>query len=153
MPYGIRTVFEESVSQITATPSVALGTRRVEGGNEYIYAYNANATAAVGYGVIASLNSGYSFSVTAAVGDTLMGVVQNTEFTAAYYGWLLTKGLARSIPSTNAIAAGKPICLSTAGTFEQVLTAEAGGAFVACGVAIQSITSGSTGSAFIRAVV
>ena len=153
MPYGIRTLFEESVSQITATPSVALGTRRVEGANEYIYAYNANTTAAVGYGVIASLNSGYSFSVTAAAGDSLMGVVQNTDFTAAYYGWLLTRGLARSIKSTNAIAAGKPIALSTAGVFEQVLTAEAGGCFVACGVAISAITSASTGPGFINAVV
>jgi hypothetical protein len=150
--YGLQTLFEESVSQITATPSVALGTRRIEGGNEYIYAYNANTTAAVGYGVIASLNSGYSFSVTAALGNPLMGVVQNTEFTAAYYGWLLIRGLARSLPSTNACVAGTAICVSTNGAFESVLTALAGGTAVACGVSL-GITSGSTGSAFIKAMI
>jgi len=152
MPYGTRLLFEESVSAITATPSVALGTRRVEGGNEYIYAYNANTTAAVGRGVIASINSGYSFSVTAAAGNVLMGVVQNTEFTAAYYGWLLTRGLAKSLPSVNAIGAAAPFAISTNGAFE-ALVSGAAGCFTACGVAIQDITSAGTGAGFIKATI
>lgn len=151
MPYGIRTLFEESVSQITATPSVALGTRRVEGSKEYIYVYNGATTAAVNKGMIASAFSGYTCTVSSAVGDQLFGVVQNTELTASYYGWLQTRGLAH-IDSANAVALGAPVCLGANGDFEQVLTALAGGTHVANGVAVGAITSGSSGSAFIRGI-
>lgn len=151
MPYGSRLVFEESVSAVTATPSVALGTRRIEGGKEFVYAYNAGTTAAVGYGMIASLNSGYSCVVSSAAGDMLFGVVQNNDLTAAQYGWIQTKGPVHVV-SVNAVAAAAPIALGTNGAFEQVLTALAGGTAVACGVSAQQITSAGTGVAFIRGI-
>lgn len=92
--YGYRDVFNESVSAVTATNTVALGTRRLEGGNEYIYTYNAATTAAIGYGVITSCNSGYSVVVSTAAGSRPLGIVQNEALITNNYGWVLTKGYA-----------------------------------------------------------
>jgi hypothetical protein len=51
--YGRQELIEESVSQVTATNSVELGTRRIHSGNEYTYVYNkSSSTASVGYAMV-----------------------------------------------------------------------------------------------------
>jgi len=149
--YGVQQLFNESVSAVTATNSIALGTRRVEGANEYVYVYNAGATAAVGYGVIASCNSGFSCVVSAVIGDQLFGVVQNAELTAAKYGWVVTRGPVH-VYSISAIGAGKPFNISANGGFDETTTAISGGALAVCGYATTAIASAVTGVAWIRTI-
>jgi hypothetical protein len=149
--FGVQMLFPESVSNVTATNSIALGTRRMEGGNEYVYVYNAGTTAAVGYGLVASCNSGYSCTVTSVAGDVLFGVVANADLTTSNYGWAVVKGPAH-IYSVNAIAAGAPVTLGAAGAFEQVLTALAGGTHALCGAATTAIASAATGLAWVRGI-
>lgn len=152
MPYGIRTIFEESVSQITASPSVALGTRRIEGSKEYIYAYNAATTAVVGKGMIASAMSGFSATVSSAVGDPLFGVVQNTDLKSGYYGWLQNRGLAK-VYAGSSITLGVAVVLGANGGFQPVATALAGGTHATCGVPLEDVVTGASGSAFVKAAI
>lgn len=154
--YSYKLVNEESVSAVTATPSVQLGTRRLYNGAEYVYVYNAGVTAAVGYGMIASANSGYSCVVTAVYGSTLFGVVQNADLQASSYGWILTRGLAASCYSAQGqISLNSPVVLYTNGSFMLANTSATGIAacIAKCGVATQSIASAATGKIWVNATI
>lgn len=103
----------ESVSASTATPSVELGTRRTDSaGNEYIYVYNHGVETYPGRAVVMkTASSGYTVSVTntAAKVGQFAGGVHHSTLLAASYGWIMTKGLCRVAPDTNAVSfdAGK----------------------------------------------
>lgn len=87
----------ESVSNVTATNSVDLGTVRVVGGEEYVYVYNAGLDV-IGQGQLAvlSCNSGYSVTASAITAfDLPMGFVKHTTITTGAYGWLLTRGFTK----------------------------------------------------------
>ena len=89
-------VFEESVSAVTATPSVDLGSRRVWKGEQYLYCFNAGGSSInVDYGVrLITAPSGYSVAGTG-VSDTeiaCVGVIKHATMTTDAYGWVLTKG-------------------------------------------------------------
>lgn len=94
--HGFDSVAFESVSAVTATNSVRLGTRRLWKGEEYVYCYNAGgATITVGvFGKLVTGASGYSVAVTALtdVVCPAVGVVVHADLTTATYGWLMTKG-------------------------------------------------------------
>ena len=154
MGTGLRNLFEESVSQITASPSVALGTRRWEGNKEFVYVYNTGTTAAVGYGMIQSLNSGFSVTVSAALKDRCFGVVQNTDLMTNYYGWLQVKGVANvAVSADHATAAtGAGLYLVANGSFGAVTTGATGSTYVAmeAGYTLQSIGTSQTGAAYIN---
>jgi hypothetical protein len=121
-PYN-QGLFEESVSAVTATNSVQLGSKRVVGGREYTYVYNAGSTAAVQVAVCLTGTSGYSVVVTMATtsttcfSPTLFGVVREAELTASQYGWVVTRGHV-DIKSNGsaAIAAGDLLILAENGT-------------------------------------
>lgn len=153
--YSYKLIETESVSAVTATPSVALGTRRLKNGNEYIYGYNGtNTAAAVGMGVMASANSGFTFAVTTVSGCSLMGVVQNATIGNGYYGWLLTRGLARSITNVSGMTQAMPIVLGDGGAFETASATTMGpGELSICGVAIDDAASAGTCAAWIRGVI
>jgi len=92
-------LFTESVSSVTATPSVELGTRRVVNGQEYVYCYN-GATAADKRLMVKPLTAGvdYTFSVTTVAGTIpCIGTVANATIAAASYGWILTKGYTKGV--------------------------------------------------------
>jgi len=101
MAYYKQPLLTESVSAVTATPSVELGTKRIVDGREYIYAYNAGGAQASQYLVVqrAAGAEGESFTVTTTVDPyiAVMGVVHNATFTTATYGWLLKRGATRGI--------------------------------------------------------
>jgi len=85
----------ESVSNVTATNSVDLGTVRVYNGEEYVYVYNAGPQSiTVGQCAFMSANSGFSVTVTATVdgGDFPIGFVKHTAIGTGAYGWLITRG-------------------------------------------------------------
>ena len=118
--YGNPTLFTESVSAVTATNTVALGTMRWEGGNQYRYVY-ANVAAVIVPGYFAdyiSGGSGYSITnVITTVGDSVAGVVQNTTMTTGTYGWLMIKGLAKINTGANsALSANRKIVVLASGT-------------------------------------
>ena len=91
---GLAQIIPESVSAVTATPSIELGTEKWVGGNKYTYVYNAStSTAAVNYGVVYSAMSGYSVTVSSvAMYDRAAGLVVNNDIGVHEYGWVMTKG-------------------------------------------------------------
>ena len=155
--------YTESVSAVTATNSVALGSQRIENGKWYTYVYNGGTSSCpVAYGVIASSNSSYTVLCSSALGDMLAGVVVHNSITTATYGWVLTKG-----PATITLGAGGGvtpatlgggIALQTNGVFTGI-TACGGGTgatgntamLAKCGVSTTAIAESGTGMAWILA--
>lgn len=154
MGTGYRNLFEESVSAITATPSVDLGTRRLEDNKEYVYVYNNGTTAAVGYGLIQSAMSGYSVTVSAALKDRCFGVVQNTDLTTNYYGWAQVKGPANILVGGDhaTAATGEGIYLIANGSFGAVTTGATGSTYAAmeAGYTLVSIATAATGKVYLN---
>jgi len=116
--------FFESVSAVTATPTVEIGTRRREGNDEYIYVYN-DGGEQISPSYAARLNSavsGYSVTISSVcqVGR-FVGVVKHSTITTAAYGWLLTKGFSQiEMGATESAAAGLLVCAAINGTFKEV---------------------------------
>lgn len=149
-------IYTESVSAVTATNSVSLGSQRIENGKWYTYAYNAAAgTASVSYGVIASANSGYSFQTGSNLGDFLAGVVIHNDIPTAKYGWVQTKGPATIQMTTAGLSSpatlGGGVALADSGQFTGV-TATAGTAATGstalgakCGVSTTAMAAGASG--------
>jgi hypothetical protein len=95
MAYYRQQLWTETVSAVTATPSVDLGTRRIVGGSEYVYMYN-GATVADKRSMVKPLTAGvaYTFSVTTVAAQVapVCGTVENQTIIAGSYGWICTKG-------------------------------------------------------------
>lgn len=87
-------MISESVSAVTATPSVNLGETRFINGEEYLYVYNAGAISMnVGQFGVLSANSGYSVTVSSITSfDMPIGFVKHADIPAGSYGWLITRG-------------------------------------------------------------
>ena len=83
----------ESVSAVTATPTVELGTLRSSGGELYEYVYAVKALP-VGYGCVLTGTSGHSAIATGVVsGEFAAGFVKHAEISSGSYGWILKKGV------------------------------------------------------------
>ncbi len=155
----------ESVSNVTASPSVQLGTVRNDSGVSYIYVYNdGNSQISQGFmGFLAgtnSLSSGYSVTVTNAAsqagGIKAVGVAHNATLTTGTYGWLATKGLVLIAPdgggSAVSMNAGDVLVAGIDGAFAPLAGTAA--TAVQLGVAINSIvTTVGTGKAYFRSPV
>lgn len=110
----------ESVSAVTATPSVGVGAIRVHDGETYEYVY-ASLTIPVGYGAVLTGTSGHSVVATGSVsGEMCYGAAKHADINASSYGWLLKKGV---LDAKNGRA-------STAPVVNQVARLGADGAFV-----------------------
>lgn len=134
-PYGYMQLYPESVTAVTATPSIQLGTRRLDGGNEYVYVYNAGTTAYMGCGVIQSLMSAFSVTIggTALSGAVCFGVVANQDMTSSNYGWLLVRGAGpvqlstdSTCESSDNVAFGESLYLMGNGGFGAITTGATG---------------------------
>ena len=109
----------ESVSNVTSTNSVELGTRRTEAGIDYIYVYNAgSATIAQGYmgfigAAIMSSVANYSVTVSNAAsqsgGTKVVGVAHNAAIAASKYGWLATRGVVYGVPDATETSANSGV--------------------------------------------
>lgn len=121
MPFNSVSVVAEAVSNVTATPSVELGTRRTVGGNDYIYVYNSATDTQIspGLGVMLTATSGYSVNVSSVTStDFMIGIVKHATLTTATYGWVLTKGFCSFVAGAdNSFAAGNAIGVGVNGTF------------------------------------
>jgi hypothetical protein len=161
MTYNGPVLYTESVSAVTATNSVSLGSRRTEGGNDYVYVYNAGGTPIIPtYGAILSANSAYSITISSALGDRCAGVVKHTTMTTGTYGWLCTRGPVTVQMGTAAGcidgSLGNGIALQTNGAFASVIVTAGtictgqtclGGQ---CGVATTALITASSGQAFLH---
>lgn len=102
---GLSGLQVESVSAVTATPSVSLGERRFESGRKYIYVYNKSTQQiSPGYAVVLSSSTGYS--VTPSVDTTTMtelpfGIVNEATIPSNYYGWVVTEGFVQLSAGAN----------------------------------------------------
>lgn len=147
--------YEESISQVTATPSVQIGARRVHKGEEYVYCYNAGGAAVdAGLGVkFVTGASGYSIAGTS-VTDTFnpaVGVVKHATMAAADYGWVLVKGFATVKVVSASTADYKMLALGASGKFIAASGTTTLGTAVAVGYALSHNTAaGGSVYAFIR---
>jgi hypothetical protein len=83
----------ESVSAVTATPTVELGTVRWESGEVFEYVY-ASTTVPVGYGGAYTGTSGHTVVATGIVsGEYAAGFCKHATIAGGTYGWLLKKGV------------------------------------------------------------
>lgn len=151
--YGQPQQYFETVSQTTLTPSVDLGSRRSEGGKDYIYVYNGcGASITSGYGVTVSLLSGYTVTVSSVTEVNGCYGVANTTMATAVYGWVQTKGFVKiKLSDNNSMALNDPMILGTDGTFG-VNSIATGNLDIPCGVSIQAVASGGSGSIYLRAL-
>jgi hypothetical protein len=149
--YGYDRQFFESVSQTTLTPSVELGTKRAEGGKEYIYVYNGGgASITSGHGVCVSLCSGYTVTVSSVTQVNHCVVVANYTFATAAYGWIQTKGFCRvKMSANNSMALNDPVKLGTDGLFG-VNSVATNNIDLQCGFSIEAAASGGSGMIFLR---
>jgi len=153
----------ESVSNVTLTPSVQLGTVRNDSGVNYVYVYN-DGNSQISQGLMgflagtSSLSSGYSVTVTNAAsqsgGIKAVGVAHNATLTTGSYGWLATKGLVLAGLDASAVSmnAGDIVVPGVDGGF--VVYAGTSATGIQLGVAINSIvTTVGTGKIYFRSPV
>ena len=128
----ISPVYFESVSAVTATNSVELGSRRVDAnGYEYVYCYNAgNSEVSPGFGVIVVTGlSGFSCTLTsvAAGKHDFIGVVRHATLSTAKYGWIMTKGYHTVESGADSTLTGvQYLALKADGTFNNLISAQTG---------------------------
>lgn len=112
-------IYMESVSAVTATNSVEIGTRRIFNSEAYIYVYNAgNSQISTGFFGAVSATSGYSVSVSSTSGQFAVGVCKHATLTTATYGWLLTAGYVDGVTNgmaSTAIAGNEALQLAADG--------------------------------------
>ncbi len=117
-PFGRPQTFNESVSAVTATNTVELGTIREQGGDRYVYVYNAgNSQANPGLLLTITALTGYSVTISTTTSiSPVFGVVKHATMTTGTYGWMLTKGQAplRAEASTG-LAVADPLVAGTDG--------------------------------------
>jgi hypothetical protein len=146
--YGLQRVFEESVSAVTAKPSVDLGTERWQGGKKYVYMYNAStSTALVKLGVTYSGMSGYSMTQSSIAGEGCAGVVYNAQIGPTEYGWVCVRG---HVPVTSlgeaATVKGCGLTIGAYGAF----AASTGASGIIVGYATGETATAGTFAAFIN---
>jgi hypothetical protein len=164
--YGEQQLHVESVSSVTATNSVDLGTRRYWQGADYVYVYNgsSNEQLTTGRGAkLASGSTGYTADVAVAAAATfsaaaLMGVCVHATFTTGTYGWLMTRGFAQveNFGATS-IGAGESLQLHTSGTFTRSTAPTAiaiySPRFVGIATAAQATTTTGSFTAYINSTL
>lgn len=147
---SVSPVLFESVSSVTATPSVELGMARTVAGEQYVYVYNSGGAATgVGVGLSRPVSAAaglYSMTASSISGDVCGGFVKHATIAAASYGWILTKGLVTvAIASGASSQSAGPKMLGANGL---VATAAAGGYII--GELTTAIVSGNNGSLYVN---
>ena len=156
----------ESVSNVTLTNSVDLGTVRVYNGEEYVYVYNAGpVTISVGQCGFMSANSGFSVTVTATTDgqDLPIGFVKHADMKTASYGWLLTRGFTtvQNGMASTALTIADLIIPAAAGAVRKQMAPSLGTALSqttvffgpVIGTVVSGCASGGTGSSLAVAYV
>ena len=117
--YRVDPISFESVSSVTSTNSVDLGTRRHEAGIDYLYVYNAGAST-IAQGKMGFIPSSQAsniglFYVTGSNAASqagcraVVGVAHNADIAASKYGWLATRGVVFGTPDASEISANSGV--------------------------------------------
>jgi hypothetical protein len=129
-----------------------LGTVVEEGGDTYVFVYNAgNSQASPGQGMTVSGTTGYSATVsTTTMIDTVIGVVKHSTLTTGTYGYLLTRGFAPcKAPANSGIAAGQLLTVGGDGVWAvKSISTDAPGAVY--GKCMTATASAGAGTAFFK---
>lgn len=110
----------ESLSNVTNTNSVDLGTRIDYAGRLYVYVYNGgNSVAAPGQGVTVTGTSGFTVTVSSVtMADMFVGCVYHTTISTAQYGWVVARGNCKiKAPANSSIAAADVLCAGNDGVW------------------------------------
>ena len=121
---SISPILNESVSNVTSTNSVELGTRVTVSGIDYIYVYNVGAqTIAQGHmGFIAAATyassiAGFYVAGSNAASHTrchaVVGVAHNAAIATTKYGWLATRGVVYGAPDATEVSQASGVNLTT----------------------------------------
>ena len=150
MSYGLSPVVFESISAVTATPTVQLGTIRFHDGEYYEYVHAAK-TIPIGYGAVYSGTSGHTVVTTGAVsGEHCAGVCKHESITSGSYGWLMKKGVVNMVNTKagSAPTQSLPAFLGTDGGFytETLAITSAVDNGVPIGKVLSAGASGGTGA-------
>lgn len=153
---GSETVYNETVSSVTATNSVLPGSMRCDdNGNRYVYVFNAGATQiSQGLAAVISGTSGYSVTVSSVAGTDgfPIGIAKNATIAASSYGWLMYQGFSGFTASANdSFATGDAIALGTDGKMTMKSQATAFSAAITIGKCILSTASGTSNAGTIAA--
>lgn len=144
--------YNETVSNVTATPSVEVGTRRVYGDEDYLYVYNAgSSTAGVNKGVVVSAVSGYSITVSSTtMVDICVGHVKHAAIPTGSYGWVCTRGWVQcDAHADQSFAAGGLGVLAADGALTNK-SISTGFVAPAHAKAMAAVASGASGTFFIK---
>lgn len=153
-------VVGESVSAVTATPSVSLGERRNQSGIEYVYCYNAGAAdisqGQMGFLPAATFSSNFSVTVSNAASQAgslkVVGVAHNATIAAGSYGWLATKGCVYIALDASELSMNSGVELAPGVDGGFVAYAGTAATAVRLGVSINSIvTTVGSGKAWFKA--
>jgi hypothetical protein len=140
----------ESVSNVTATPSVELGTERTVAGEKYVYVYNAGGAATgtgVGLSRPASAAAGlYSCSASSLAGDLCLGFVKHATIGSGQYGWALVRG--RVTVAVSSFISTQSAAPKQLGADGAIATLVAGGYPV--GELTTIIVSGNSGALYVN---
>ena len=157
--YQNPTLFNESVSAVTLSNTVALGAIQWLGGNQYNYVYMDSSTPSAGqagYAVnLLSGGSGYTVTMSMALGDYAYGVIQNATMATSYYGWVLVNGHNAMVqtPATTGVVGGCPLGVTASGTFGNLFTLASGGTAGAPVFCVgRALTTGATGTSVLANV-
>lgn len=144
----------ESVSNVTSTNSVDLGTRATYAGRQYCYVYNAgNSQISVGQGAIMTASSGYSVTVSSVTGlDIFVGVCHHATIATAQYGWLVTHGHTKiKTPAGSICTNGDLLFAGGDGVFSpNPLTGTASAGIYIMGKCVAATASAGIGEGFVN---
>lgn len=150
--FSLGPIFNETVSAVTATNSVEVGTNRRVGNDDYIYVYNAgNSQINPGYCAVVSSVSGYSVTLSSVTSvDLAVGHCKHATLTTATYGWLLTRGFAQvQLGANDSMVAGAILRAGVDGTYAAATNAT-GNISPIIGKAMGAAASAGTATAFIK---
>lgn len=155
MGFNNQPLLPESVSHVTLTGSIDIGTRRTVSGDRYVYVYNAgNSEIAKGRGaVLAGGATSYSATVSSVSrADQLLGVCKHATIATGAYGWLLEEGFCDvQMHADDSATTGSLLQLGADGAFVIAVSAVTANYANKCGKALEGIGSGAAGSAYVKA--
>lgn len=141
----------EGVSNVTATNSVELGSRKIVNGEEYVYFYNATGSAVTqGAAMTISGLSGYSLTRSTTAGsDIVVCFVKHAAVPAGSYAWGLVRGLVAPT-NVSAICAGVLISVGLDGVVQTYCTATSFDPGILGKMVGSSVSSTGGGVAYVK---
>lgn len=151
-------VLFESVSAVTSTPTVDLGTKVTYDGKKYVYVQAKTAITA-GYGVMPYGNA-LSYRITNAgtltgTSNTVFaGLVEHTTFSTDSYGWLLVEGAGTfATAGATVTATAQKVSLTDDGKITTWVESATTGALAGYLLSTGAVATGAAASVFVKSEI